>query len=121
MKVGHPKDLLTAKFWLHVLALTNLAGWGFFIIAAIVFHYARPEPDTILTEFFGISVREYWQITLSDLFVGSMFMGFLLSVISIGLNILLYKESRHHLWLNLWILIFASGGALVYYSMTSLA
>ena len=43
----------------------NLFAWLLFVVALIVFHYARPELVSGLQEYWGVDVRTDWSDTLS--------------------------------------------------------
>ncbi|EKE86968.1 hypothetical protein [Idiomarina xiamenensis] len=107
--------LCSMACWSRVVGWLNILGWLSFVIALITFHYARPEPNTILTHFFGIPVRDYWLITLSDLYLIALSFGLCLSCLSLALNIVMYRSSREHYWFNLVILIFMCVAGFVYY------
>mgnify|MGYP003126477540 FL=1 len=115
MKRGSLADLKQVPFWSRVLGWLSIFGWFIFVVAAIVFNYAKPERDTILTEIFGIPVREDWLITLGDLFVILLVIGLCVSLLSFVLNVL-FRKDKQHLWINILILIMSClGGLSVYF------
>ncbi|MBT43094.1 MAG: hypothetical protein CMF12_11270 [Idiomarina sp.] len=115
MRVGSLQELKQLSFWSRVLGWLSIIGWAVFIAALIVYHYARPEHDTILTEIFGISVRQHWHLTLGDLFVLLLLLGLLISLVTFTINIVLFSQHRQHLWLNTMILICTFLGGLALY------
>ncbi len=115
MKRGSIDDLKKVPFWSRVLGLLCIFGWVIFVIATIVFNYAKPERNTILTEIFGIPVRDYWHITLGDLFVITLCIGLVISLISLALNFVLFRQHKQHIWVNLVILILSCLGGLSLY------
>jgi len=119
MRVGSVRELKQLSFWTRVLGWLSIVGWIIFIAALVVYHYARPEHDTLLTEIFGISVRDYWHITLGELFIVLLMCGLLISLIAFTINLVLFSQHRQHLWLNNLILIFTCVGGLALYFLTT--
>jgi len=115
MKRGSLDDLKRIPFWSRLLGWLCIFGWLIFVIAAVVFNYAKPERNTILTEIFGISVRDYWHITLGDLFVILLVIGLFISLISLVINYVLFRQHKQHLWLNILVLIMSCLGGLSLY------
>ncbi|MGM0428977.1 MAG: hypothetical protein ACQEQ2_01595 [Pseudomonadota bacterium] len=115
MKRGSLADLKRVPFWSRVLGWLSIFGWLIFVVAAIVFNYAKPERNTILTEIFGISVRDYWHITLGDLFVILLVIGLLVSLLCFVLNYVLFRQDKQHLWINIMVLIMSCLGGLSLY------
>lgn len=115
MRVGQLSELKQLSFWSRVLGWLSIIGWIIFVVALVVFHYARPEQSTLLTEIFGIDVRDYWHITLGELFVVLCLLGLLLSSIAFTINLVLFRQHRQHLWLNLMILMLTCVGGLSIY------
>ena len=115
MRVGSLQELKQLSFWSRVLGWLSIVGWIVFVAALIVFHYARPEHSTILTEIFGVPIRDYWHITLGDLFVVLLLFGLLISLVTFSINLFLYSQNRQHLWLNTMILILTFLGGLALY------
>ena len=106
MKRGSLADLKRVPFWSRVLGWLSIFGWLIFVVAAIVFNYAKPERNTILT---------YWHITLGDLFVILLVVGLLVSLLSFVLNYVLFRQDKQHLWINIMILIMSCLGGLSLY------
>ncbi|GAC12963.1 hypothetical protein [Aliiglaciecola lipolytica] len=52
------------KFYQIVLAL-NIVAWLIFVASLIVFHYARPELISGVQEYWGVTGREDWSMSLS--------------------------------------------------------
>ena len=53
------KRLLIDKFHLLTYAMT-IVGWALLIYALVVFDNARPEMTTVVTNYFGIDIRQNW-------------------------------------------------------------
>ncbi|MGM0481223.1 MAG: hypothetical protein ACQEQZ_04760 [Pseudomonadota bacterium] len=115
MKLGSIDELKGISFWSRVLGWLSIFGWIIFVVALIVYHYARPEHTTILTEVFGINVRNYWHVTLGDVFIITSLLGLLVSLVTFAINVILFSQDREHLWLNIMILIFTFLGAISLY------
>lgn len=115
MRVGSLQELKQLSFWSRVLGWLSIVGWSIFVATLVVYHYARPEHDTILTEIFGIPVRKHWHITLGDLFVILLLVGLVVSLMTFTINLVLFSQNRQHLWLNNMILIFTFIGGLALY------
>ncbi|GAB2680113.1 hypothetical protein Q4574_14250 [Aliiglaciecola sp. 3_MG-2023] len=52
------------KFYQIVLGL-NIVAWVIFVASLIVFHYARPELISGVQEYWGVTGREDWSMSLS--------------------------------------------------------
>jgi len=115
MKRGSLDHLRHVPFWSRTLGWLSILGWFVFIVAAVVFNYAKPERNTILTEIFGISVRDYWHITLGELFVVLLIIGVVISLLSFILNYILFRRGKQHLWVNIFILLMSCLGGLSLY------
>ncbi len=53
------KRLIIDRFHLLTYA-TTIVGWALLIYALVVFDNARPEMATVVTNYFGIDVRQNW-------------------------------------------------------------
>lgn len=53
------KNKVLDRFHLLTYAL-SIVGWAMLIYALLVFDEARPEMDTIITNYFSIEVRDSW-------------------------------------------------------------
>lgn len=115
MKRGSLDDLKRVPLWNRVLGWLSILGWLIFVVAIVVFNYAKPERNTILTEVFGISVRDYWQITLGDLFVILLIIGLFISLVTLAFNYVLFRQHKQHLWVNTLILILGCISGLLLY------
>ncbi|WP_262340059.1 hypothetical protein [Idiomarina sp. OT37-5b] len=115
MRVGSIDELKKLSFWSRVLGWLSIVGWCIFVAALIVYHYARPEHETLLTEIFGVDVRTHWHITLGDLFIILLLFGLLISLITFTINLMLFSRHRQHIWINNLILIFTLLGGIALY------
>lgn len=53
------KRLMIDRFHLLTYAMT-IVGWALLIYALVVFDNARPEMATVVTNYFGIDIRQNW-------------------------------------------------------------
>jgi hypothetical protein len=67
----------------------NVVGWVVFVVALIVFHYARPEFVTGVQDFWGVTGRDQWSASLSTYLVSLLFGCVVLSLI-----VLIMKRKR---------------------------
>lgn len=67
----------------------NVVGWMVFIAALLVFHYARPEFISGAQDFWGITGREDWSVSLSFYLVS-----LLVGCVGLSLAVLLLKQRR---------------------------
>ncbi|MFT6898726.1 MAG: hypothetical protein ACJA13_003152 [Paraglaciecola sp.] len=73
----------------QIMIGVNVVGWIVFIAALLVFHYARPEFITGVQDFWGVTGREKWSISLS------FYLIFLLvGCVCLSLAVLLLKRRR---------------------------
>ncbi|MFC7001727.1 hypothetical protein ACFQMB_09550 [Pseudobowmanella zhangzhouensis] len=72
------------------LELASIGGWIMFIIASIIFHFARPELQTGVQRFWGIETRAEWNATLLPYLQGLLAICVLLSLAA-----LCYAVSAH--------------------------
>ena len=54
-----------ADHFYRIVQILNVAAWVVFVVALVVFHYARPELITGLQEYWGIDGRVDWSETLT--------------------------------------------------------
>lgn len=55
--------------WFDItINILNISAWIVFIIALVIFHYARPEFEYVVYQFVGekVNVRNYWLSELKD-------------------------------------------------------
>lgn len=115
MRFGSIQELKQLSLWSRVLGWLCIFGWCLFVAALIVFHYARPEQSTLLTEIFSVNIRDYWRLTLADVFVLLLLFGVAISTVVLAINFVLFRQNRQHIWLNNIVLLLTCVGSLAGY------
>ncbi len=100
------KERRNATPWLNVLlGWSSLLAWSLFLIALILFHYARPELETGLIRYFELPFRDHWVIELKTVFLYTLWACCGLSTINFLVNLLYKRRSTDHIWFNPVLLI----------------
>jgi hypothetical protein len=73
----------------QIMIGVNVVGWIVFIAALLVFHYARPEFISGVQDFWGVTGREEWSISLSFYLISLLF-----GCVGLSLAVLLLKLRR---------------------------
>lgn len=100
---------------LHALLLLSLAGWAVFVIAMGLSHLAKPEMNTGLVRYWGISIREYWDPKLLPQLIYLLWWCCVISLLSILLNQFRMRRATDRLRYNVIALLLISLGALSYF------
>ncbi|MDO6526564.1 hypothetical protein Q4519_12805 [Motilimonas sp. 1_MG-2023] len=93
------------------LQLTTLLGWSallawvLFLIALVLFHYARPELETGLIRYFQLPFRSDWVIELKNLFLYFLWACCGLTVLNVIVNLLLKRRRTDYVWFNSLLLL----------------
>ena len=77
------------KFYQTIIGI-NVFGWVVFVVALIVFHYARPELISGVQAFWGVEGRDNWSYTLSFYLIA-----LLLTCVGLSATVLLLKRRRN--------------------------
>ena len=64
----------------------SMLAWACFILALIVFHYARPEMEYGIIRYFGLDYRDHWLVTPRNLMILFLILTGIMSSISILLR-----------------------------------
>lgn len=67
----------------NVLHALSIIAWFFFLLALIMFHYARPELEYGIIRYFGLSHRDHWLMTPRNLLILFLILTGIISSISI--------------------------------------
>lgn len=67
----------------NVLHALSVIAWFFFLLALIMFHYARPELEYGIVRYFGLPYREHWLMTPRNLLILFLMLTGIMSSISI--------------------------------------
>ena len=89
----------------RLLSWLTLAAWLCFIIALIVYHYARPEQDYGIFRYRGIAVRDHWIADLRIWFELLLAVCAGLSLITLIINKRLMKRKTDRFGYNLVLLL----------------
>lgn len=108
-------SVIALKTLNKILGVLSLIGWAFFIIAMYMFHYATPAPENLYDTILENRPQTEWNTSYADMFMLFMSIGIFISLFAFFLNIYLYKAQRTHIWINLLLLLFTSGGILIYF------
>lgn len=112
----HPRenDLL-----FKILVALNVIGWGVFLAALIVFHYARPDFVSGVQTFWGVTGREQWLSSLSMYLVILLFTCVLISVVVLVLKRQRNRRENDYYGINGYVLMFtaASSLAILYFEL----
>ncbi|TBX23192.1 hypothetical protein TK45_07400 [Bowmanella sp. JS7-9] len=84
-----------------------------FIIASIIFHFARPELQTGVQRFWGIETRAEWNATLLPYLQGLLAICVLLSLAGTVLRRVRARRATDSSWSNVVFLLFAAGSGLM--------
>ena len=90
----------------------NVLGWFVFIAALLVFHDARPEFISGAQEFWGVSGRREWAVSLSYYLVA-----LLSTCVAISISVLVLKRKRNrrekdHFGINGYVLLLIASASL---------
>ena len=94
MKIPH-----LDRIHLVVSGLTIVC-WATLIYSLLVFDQARPEMQTIITQYHHIEVRKFWLINIYERLVWLLWFCAAISVINLGINIYLRTKSQDVGWLS---------------------
>ncbi|MFM2476160.1 hypothetical protein [Celerinatantimonas sp. MCCC 1A17872] len=92
-------------------ALTILC-WLLFLVALIVFHYARPQINYGYLEFKGIDTRQNWDKTYLPWYLRSLWLCFGVTLIDVLLRLKRNRRKSDYHFYNLFILMLMIIGAL---------
>jgi hypothetical protein len=104
-----PDWLVSSMQWL------SLAGWAVFVIALGLSHLAKPEMNSGLVRYWGLSLRDYWDPELLPQLIYLLWWCCLISLLSILLNQFRMRRATDRFRYNFLALLFISLGALSYF------
>ena len=115
-RISPVKNRRKGPDWLiNTLFILSLVGWAVLIIALGLSHLAKPEMNSGLVRYWGISVREYWDPELLPRLIYLLWWCCAISLLSIALNQFRMRRSTDSLRYNLIILLLISIGSLSYF------
>ena len=96
-----------------LLAGATLVGWALFIWAMIVYHHARPEMQTLLTELYQLDVRKEWLAPLRGRLWWLLWFCCVVSLCSLVLNRYLVSHHQGRYWFSILLLLSISLASLL--------
>ncbi|GAB3035816.1 hypothetical protein [Bowmanella dokdonensis] len=96
----------------RLLVIFNILAWLLFVVAMLVFHYARPELETGFMQVLGVESREQWAMPLTGYLLILLLFCFCLSLAALFLRQKRARRIQDGPWLNLMILTCLSAGSL---------
>lgn len=92
----------------------NIVAWLIFLVSLYIFHYARPEVEYGFYRYLGIASRSHWIIPLTNWLAVLLVLTLLFSLSSIWLHKKRARRAQDNLGVNLFILLVAALGGLVW-------
>ena len=99
-------------FFFRLLQISSLVGWILFFLAAIVFHFARPELETGVQRFWGMETRSEWDATLLPWLLALLVVCVLLSLLGAILRVKRARRVTDRKWSNFYFLLVAAASGL---------
>lgn len=90
------------QFVIHGLSIT---AWFFFILALIMFHYARPDFEYGFIRYFGMEYRDHWLVTPRNLLILFLILTGIMSSISLFVRQHYTRRSQDSIGVNQIILL----------------
>ena len=102
---------LRERFY-RLLVIFNILAWLLFVVAMLVFHYARPELETGFMQMLGVDSRDDWSVPLTGYLLILLLICFCLSLAALVIRQKRARRLQDGPWLNLMILTCLSAGSL---------
>ncbi|OBP14991.1 hypothetical protein A5320_06200 [Rheinheimera sp. SA_1] len=110
-----PKNRRKGPDWLlHCLSLLSIAGWVGFVAALGFAHMAKPEFNSGLVRYWGISIREYWHPDLTPQLMYLLWWCCGISLLSLLLNRARLRRAHDRMRYNVLVLLAMSAALLAY-------
>ena len=84
----------------QMLAWSTLLAWLLFLIALVLFHYARPEIEIGLMRYFNLPLGSEWLFELKSLFLYTLWACCGLTAINVAVNLFFQRRRTDHIWFN---------------------
>ncbi|MFY8349493.1 hypothetical protein AAEU29_03010 [Pseudoalteromonas sp. SSM20] len=97
MSTERRKNKSVRQFVIHALSIT---AWFFFILALIMFHYARPELEYGVIRYFGMEYRDHWLVTPRNLLILFLILTGIMSSISLFVRQHYNRRSQDSIGVN---------------------
>ncbi|MDF2179923.1 hypothetical protein P2G88_16845 [Aliiglaciecola sp. CAU 1673] len=101
----------------RLLVMGSVAGWITFILAMLVFHFARPELGTGFARYLGIGQSSTWSESLTLYLLALLVLCLVFSLIALFIKSRRARRRHDGIWLNLMILLVISSASLVWVFM----
>lgn len=72
---------------IRLLRVLTLASWLLYIVCLLLFHFARPEMNTGIARYYGVSVRHHWDPLYSETLLYLIWLCSGLSLVSLLMGI----------------------------------
>ncbi len=99
---------------LHSLSVLSLIGWVAFVIALGLTHMAKPEFNSGLVRYWGITIRTYWHPELTPQLMYLLWWCCGISLLSILANRARLRRAGDRMRYNVLVLLLMSTALLVY-------
>ncbi|AWL11807.1 hypothetical protein HMF8227_01329 [Saliniradius amylolyticus] len=93
---------------LKLLIVLSILGWSVFVLALVLFHYARPELITGLITYWKLQVREHWLESYSVYLIITVVLTFIISAAGTVIRRKRIRRRGDAIWLNLPVLLVIS-------------
>lgn len=94
-----------ADWQVQLLRLLALASWLLYIVALLLFHYARPEMDSGIARYYGVEIRHHWDPFYSNSLLYVVWCSCLFSLLSLFLGVKRSRRSSDNRRYNLTLLV----------------
>ena len=98
----------------RVLSIGVILGWCLFVIAMLVFHYARPEISPGFFDYKNVNSRDFWDAPMTLILLLLLGGCFLLSVAALIIRAKRARRRNDGLWLNLFFLFIGTLASLLW-------
>ncbi|WP_088328645.1 hypothetical protein [Lacimicrobium sp. SS2-24] len=88
----------------RTLTVGVILGWCLFVVAMLVFHYARPELSPGFFDYKNVESRDVWDAPMTLILLLLLTSCFLLSGLALYLRAKRARRRNDGLWLNLFFL-----------------
>ncbi|MFC1591438.1 hypothetical protein ACFL43_02820 [Thermodesulfobacteriota bacterium] len=87
--------------WLRVITFMGAFGWLLLLVAMMVFHEARPDPETVTSRFNKAFVETSWDYDLARYIFYLMVLGLVMSLAGLGINARRLRRKLDQVRINL--------------------
>ncbi|CAG9296262.1 hypothetical protein [Celerinatantimonas diazotrophica] len=96
----------------RLLGALSVLCWVLFLVALIVFHYARPQVNYGYLDYKGIATRQHWDAAYLPWFIRSLWLCFGITIVEVLLRIKRNRRKNDYHYYNIFILMLMVIGAL---------